>query len=1605
MKKSGRKATAMLLAAALTVSGLPGLLAAEAEAAPLETVGKNLVLGKDVIASSTANNAGPELAVDGVKDQAQQWNSDDMKSWTASDTSRDEEEQTPQWIQIDRGADAEPASITSIKLWYNMKVWPMEYQILTAETSDLTADPEDTSVDLAEWTEVVSVKRQSSNGFVVNGTGQDIADTEANTDTITEDTTPALAKDVQLQRYVLVYITKVNAQAPGNNVNLREIEIFDDTVNVDVDAVLDSISAQDLVITDGKVTVSKEAEGAKIYVRGSDLENVVDNDGNLNGYNIGDKEVTLIVRVENEKDPSQYAEKNLTVIVPDQSAAYPQEYFPQTAEPNAKPEVIPSLQEWYGYSGEFELSEATRIIYNDAAGAGIEAAAANMKTDLLDITGLDFAVTEGTAEDAGENDIYIESQTEDTYKVGDEGYLIVTDDSGLKIYAPSYTGCLYGTISVEQILYQADGNRTVPKGITRDYPAYEIRGVMLDVARTPYRIQQLQDYAKILLWYKINEYHLHVNDNDNCNINASVEDHAGFHRLESERFPSLESEVKHAGVPADAINADYYLNNEDYQGNPQYTREEWRELQFLCSGMGINMITELDLPGHSLLYNKYADENPDNIPELEGGVKYTSGGVGTNGGAELMDLVGENSDRALWFAQQLWDEYTEGSEPFISGSVVHIGADEYWDHNTAGIKDAFAEFADSLRKVIQGNLGEDTKIRMWGAGTGMFSTAENVLDDVDIQANYQLDVWHHGYEDAKARAAEGYEIINCRDAFMYGNPGRTNRDVPNAEFVYNEWNPAMFRDGAPGTGRNPLLGEPNLLGAKTVIWGDQSQEGMTERDVNQRVLRAVSIVSEKTWNSTDENGTFEKFEQRAARLAEGPGTQIAMETDSKTSLVLDYDFDNLSSDGMTVFDTSGNGYNGTLSQAGEVSEDGYLTFGGSAVETPLKTLSYPYTAAFTVRIDAEEAEQNTTASSIFSGYDGQLQIAGTEDGSLSANVNYFTRDFNYSVPTDGTEVNVMLVGTFQGTKLYINGQLQTFLSQKTDQDGTAAGSVTTMYSSFPLPLEKIGEGLHGEIADLQVYNKAFSAEEAAAYYTDSWASETSKVNVAQDTYAGGTSRVVGDATNYDNADGRVRVAFKAVDGDAFTNAQNAADQMDETTSDIYSYWKGNRTDSSLSIDLGQVRNVSEVQIQWRYGGKGKDFDIQISEDGETWTTWKEIRGNQDFLSTISADGEPVQARYVRMQGISSNSVSGYMIQEFMVYEITDKTALADKLAEAQKIIAEKGLGFETEDSTDRELFEAAVQAEAVNENALTTADDIEQAAARLTAALEAQTEPEPEKEYAVTAGTADGAEITVPEKSKAGETVTIKVNVTDSDKEIDTVTVTGASGDVEVTKAGESEYTFIMPEEDVNVTVSLKDKAADKTALADAIKVAEEKQESDYTQETWGPFAEALAAAKLVNEDPAAKQSEVQSALDQLTAAMKALEEVTEEPIPEKPDKTALDQKIKEAGALKESDYTPATWKAFRDALNTAKLVSADPDAEQAEVDAALKNLENAINALKLVQQQPEKPGNDNKKPEKDTPKGAVQTGDTAPIGTLAAVMVTAALLAGGGAVIRRKHR
>ena len=138
------------------------------------------------------------------------------------------------------------------------------------------------------------------------------------------------------------------------------------------------------------------------------------------------------------------------------------------------------------------------------------------------------------------------------------------------------------------------------------------------------------------------------------------------------------------------------------------------------------------------------------------------------------------------------------------------------------------------------------------------------------------------------------------------------------------------------------------------------------------------------------------------------------------------------------------------------------------------------------------------------------------------------------------------------------------------------------------------------------------------------------------------------------------------------------------------------------MDLGEAREISEIAIQRRYGGKGKDFDILPSMDGESWTTAKSVRGNGDFFQTILL-GEAVTARFVKIQGIASNATV-YLIQELMVYEAVDKAALTAALDEARTLLDEEN--------------KAMIFARAMQESPLATRKEVAAALAQLQTAME-----------------------------------------------------------------------------------------------------------------------------------------------------------------------------------------------------------------------------------------------------------------------------------------------
>ena len=98
---------------------------------------------------------------------------------------------------------------------------------------------------------------------------------------------------------------------------------------------------------------------------------------------------------------------------------------------------------------------------------------------------------------------------------------------------------------------------------------------------------------------------------------------------------------------------------------------------------------------------------------------------------------------------------------------------------------------------------------------------------------------------------------------------------------------------------------------------------------------------------------------------------------------------------------------------------------------------------------------------------------------------------------------------------------------------------------------------------------------------------------------------------------------------------------------IYTRWSSVFSDPQwLQVDLGAIYNINEVILNWE-AAYGKSFQIQVSNNGSTWTsiysTTTGTGGNQD-LTGLSGSG-----RYVRMLGTQRGTIYGYSLYEFQVF--------------------------------------------------------------------------------------------------------------------------------------------------------------------------------------------------------------------------------------------------------------------------------------------------------------------------------------------------------------------
>ena len=159
-----------------------------------------------------------------------------------------------------------------------------------------------------------------------------------------------------------------------------------------------------------------------------------------------------------------------------------------------------------------------------------------------------------------------------------------------------------------------------------------------------------------------------------------------------------------------------------------------------------------------------------------------------------------------------------------------------------------------------------------------------------------------------------------------------------------------------------------------------------------------------------------------------------------------------------------------------------------------------------------------------------------------------------------------------------------------------------------------------------------------------------------------------------------------------------------------------------------------------------------------------------------------------------------------------------------------------------------------------------------------------------------------------------------------------------------------------------------KPELKELIDQVQDKKSEDYTDASWDAFETALEEAKTVFENEASTSEQISQAYRKLNEAINGLTV--------KADKAELTKVIASSVTLNESDYTPESLKQFKEALDYADEVSANPNVSQEEVDEAKDKLEKAVKNLVKATGSEQKP---TEKPDTKPEQKPTEKPDTKP--------------------------
>ena len=494
--------------------------------------------------------------------------------------------------------------------------------------------------------------------------------------------------------------------------------------------------------------------------------------------------------------------------------------------------------------GRFEFGNQLKAKVTPYQGDSIRMVFESFKKELQEATGIKVSSTQKEAKARIILDL--------NPQLPAEAYKLNVSKKQVRIEASRPAGFYYALQTLKQLMPRnvmagvatSDHSQwSLPSVEIEDAPRFEWRGFMLDEGRHFFGKDEIKRVIDMMAIYKMNRFHWHLTEDQGW-------------RIEIKKYPKLTETGAWRNSKVLAY-GDVKPDGERYGGF--YTQKDIKEIVAYAKKKFIEIIPEIDIPGHSqaavAAYPEFLACDPENKHEV-----WLQQGIST-------DVINVANPKAMQFAKEVIDELTE-LFPF---NYIHLGGDECptrkWQKNdeckkllseigSSNFRDLQIYFYKQLKDYIATKPADQQRqLIFWNEV--LHGNTSILGNDITIMA------WTGANAAAKQAAKQGMNTIlspqipyyiNRKQSKLPTEPMSQGHGTETVEAVYN-YQPLKDVDAAL---------QPYYKGVQANFW----TEWVTEPSVLEYLmLPRLAAVAEAGW-TPQEKRNYEDFKERIRKDAE-----------------------------------------------------------------------------------------------------------------------------------------------------------------------------------------------------------------------------------------------------------------------------------------------------------------------------------------------------------------------------------------------------------------------------------------------------------------------------------------------------------------------------------------------------------------------------------------------------------------------------------------------------------------------------------------------------------------------------------------------------------------